>query len=223
MYRACDCGSYGFCHSCAPRDARRSAQRSSTGLIAWITTEGDRREIERSGLHRTRISPGRIAREKSPSVDRTDRFATAMLDASGLQRSAARRRRLQTHSSELFDFFGDLIARPRLLICGLGFDSPPAHQTFHSSQMTWRRAAAIIRGGSDAPGVRKNLRGRFALTHTSEQFRSSRLVPSLDTAAFIATNEMRLSRDASPISTRVLRRKALVRWTRLRSSCTSDQ
>ena len=60
------------------------------------------------------------------STDR-DRFATAMLDASGLQRSAVRRRRLQTHSSELLDFFGDLMARPRLLICGLGFDSPPAH------------------------------------------------------------------------------------------------
>jgi len=48
--------------------------------------------------------------------------------ASGLQRSAARRRELQTYVSESLDFFGDLIRRSRLLICGLGVRFPPAHR-----------------------------------------------------------------------------------------------
>ena len=88
------------------------------------------------------MRPTRCPAMSGRSTD-TDRFATAMLDASGLQRSAARRRRLQTHSSELFDFFGDLIARPRLLICGLGVRFPPGSPA----------SAVISRGGWPATRV----------------------------------------------------------------------
>ena len=88
------------------------------------------------------MRPTRCPAMSGRSTD-TDRFATAMLDASGLQRSAARRRRLQTHSSELFDFFGDLIARPRLLICGLGVRFPPGSPA----------SALISRGGCPAVAV----------------------------------------------------------------------
>jgi hypothetical protein len=82
-----------------------------------------------------------------------------MLDAPGLQRSAARYRRLQTHSSELFDLFGDLIARPRLLICGLGVRFPPGSPDIPLIANDLASSRRDHPRRLDAPGVRKKFAG----------------------------------------------------------------